>query len=164
MSYAGFLCLQSRKVRFRPNSAGKGKLFNKGLLKELLQVQLFYQPRVNDVSKGILIEGFKKSIRRFEENMFQLAGRGNDAGAVFRHAVDNGQWFELADDFADVDFVGRFVQADAAFVAADAFQVLLAGEAGDNFRQVAPGNAIGLGDLGNVDEPVRVCRRIHQYA
>lgn len=159
-----FLYLSSCEVRFRPNSAGMGKLFSKGLLKELLQVQLFYQTRVNHVSKGILIEGLKKSVCRFEENMFQLAGRGNDAGAVFRHAVDNGQRFELADDFADVDFAGRFVQADAAFVAADAFQVLVGGEAGDNFRQVTPGNAIGLGDLGNVDEPVRVCRRIHQYA
>lgn len=98
----------------------------------------------------------EKRLHRAAEYARQPAGRCNQAFVVFAHALDQLHRFEVADNRADVDAVGRCGKPQAAAFSAHTVEEAAFDQRGNDLHQMAFGNAVGYGDGTDVDQRIVV--------
>ena len=81
----------------------------------------------------------------------QSAGWGDEAFVVIAHAFDNLHRLKMADDCADVDFIGCVGKTQSASFPSYAGQESAFDKRGNDFHQMTFGNVIGFGNGSDID-------------
>jgi hypothetical protein len=120
---------------------------------------------LDNVGQSVFVEHFQKSLQSFTKHRFQTTNRRYLAGILGGKALHDAQiLFGFPNQNTDTDVRRGTVQAHAAFLAPDSFNVSLLVQLMHHLHKVVLGNVVAIGDFLNGGQTITLNCQIYQYS